>query len=340
MQRLSLAYRLRWKRRRFLFRIWGKRHQIKALKDRTAQIKPDDILLFCCLRNEIERLPHFLNYYRALGVDHFLFVDNDSSDGSCDLLAAQSDVSLWTTRHSYRLARFGMDWLGKLMFRYGHNHWCLTVDADELFAYADSENTDLQTLTNSLDQRGQRAMGAVMLDLYPKGGLQDQPYRTGDDPTKLLCWFDADNYRASYHPYYGNLWIQGGVRERVFFTSEPQKSPTLNKFPLIKWNRRYVYVSSTHQALPRFLHDGFDFCHETLASGVVLHTKFLPIVAAKSAEELHRREHFANAAAYTGYHAALTTNLCFWNEQSRMLSNTHDLEKMKLIRRGSSTTLG
>ena len=340
LQGVILAYRLRWKRRRFLFRIWRKRHEISVLIDRTETIGKTDILLFCCLRNEAVRLPHFLAYYRKLGVNHFLFVDNDSTDGSAALLAKQPDASVWTTRHSYRLARFGMDWLGKLMFRFGHNHWCLVVDADELFAYADSETTTLSTLTQALERQGQHSMGALMLDLYPKGGLQEWTYHPGDDPTQMLCWFDHDNYRASYHPYYGNLWIQGGARERVFFAATPQKSPTLNKFPLIKWNRRFVYVSSTHQALPPRLHEGFDFKSGTKASGVLLHTKFLPIVAEKSAEELHRRQHFAHPEAYGPYHQALTTNLTLWTPKSTRFTNTQDLEKMKLIQRPTSTTFG
>ena len=43
-------------------------------------------------RNERLRLPAFLNHYRSLGVDEFLVIDNDSSDGSTEYLAAQADV--------------------------------------------------------------------------------------------------------------------------------------------------------------------------------------------------------------------------------------------------------
>ena len=72
------------------------------------ELVPGDILLFATLRNEAPRLPYFLEYYRALGVDHFLIVDNGSDDGSADLLAEADDVSLWTTEKSYRQANFGV----------------------------------------------------------------------------------------------------------------------------------------------------------------------------------------------------------------------------------------
>ena len=81
------AYRLRWKRRRFLFRIWRKRKQIASIVDRTDQIAPDAILAFVTVRNEMIRLPYFLDHYRGLGVDHFLIVDNGSDDGTAAFLA-------------------------------------------------------------------------------------------------------------------------------------------------------------------------------------------------------------------------------------------------------------
>ena len=211
------AYRLRWKRRRFLFRVWRKRNQITPLADRTSEIAGTAILAFSTVRNEMTRLPYFLDYYRRLGVDHFLFVDNGSDDGTTAYLAAQTDVSLWTTNHSYRLARFGVDWLGWLQWRYGHGHWCLTVDADELLVYPDCQNRDLHALTDWLDHRGTPSFGAMMVDLYPKGPLTEASYSPGQDPTEVLCWFDPGNYRSKTHHYYGNTWIQGGVRERLFF---------------------------------------------------------------------------------------------------------------------------
>ncbi len=109
LNELALAYRLRWKRRRLLFRSLRKRRQIAPVINRTAQIAPGDILAFSTIRNEMARLPHFLDHYRALGVGQFLIVDNASDDGTADYLAAQPDVSLWTAPDSYKLSRFGMD---------------------------------------------------------------------------------------------------------------------------------------------------------------------------------------------------------------------------------------
>ena len=153
-----------------------------------AGVAGDAILCFATVRNEILRLPYFLDHYRALGVDHFLIVDNGSDDGTTAYLNAQADVSVWRTDHAYRLARFGMDWIGWLLVQVGHGHWCLTVDADELLIYPDHTTRDLKTLTAWLDRQGLPSFGAMMLDLYPKGPLEDAAYHPGQNPPEVLNW--------------------------------------------------------------------------------------------------------------------------------------------------------
>lgn len=328
------AYRMRWKRRRFLYRIWRKRRQISPVCDRTAKISPSAILCFSTVRNEALRLPFFLEHYRKLGVAHFLFVDNDSDDGTAAYLAKQPDVSLWSTPDHYRLARFGMDWLGWLQWQYGHGHWCLTVDADELLVYPYSDQRDLHALTGFLDEQGTRAFGALVLDMYPKGPVNRGTYHPGDDPTRLLSWFDAAHYRRRQHPVYDNCWIQGGVRERVFFANEPQKSPTLSKTPLVRWHWRHVYVSSTHQMLPRRLNRVFDQSGSTTTTGVLLHTKFLPNIAEKSAEELTRRQHFENSDLYLDYHQRLLEGPDLWSSASTRYQGPDQLVALGLMSKG------
>ncbi len=227
-----------------------------------------------------------------------------------------------------------MDWVGWLQWQYGNGRWCLTVDADELLVYPDCETRDLKSLTGWLDEQGTMSFGAMMLDLYPDGPLDQVQYTPGDDPTKVLSWFDPDNYRHQIHRYYGNLWIQGGVRERMFFGTDPARAPTLNKTPLVKWNWRYAYVSSTHQILPTRLHDVFDFAGQSKVSGALLHTKFLPMIAEKSQEEIERRQHFENAALYAEYHQRLTENATLWYDGSCHYVGPTQLVEIGLMSKG------
>ena len=331
---LWLAYRLRLKRRRFLFRALRKRRQLGEQVNRTGQIRPGDILCFSTVRNEALRLPFFLDHHRKLGVRHFLFVDNGSDDGTAEYLAGQNDVSLWHSSDSYRLSRFGVDWLAWLQIRYGHGHWCLTLDADEILVYPYWDSRDLCALTGWLEGRGIESFGAVMLDLYPQGPLSGTTYGPGDDPTEALPWFDAGNYRRQRHKVYDNEWIQGGVRDRMFFASEPARAPTLNKVPLVRWNRRYAYVTSTHQILPRRLNRVFETQVAGRPSGVLLHTKFLQNVIEKSREEQSRRQHFENSALYQPYYAALIADPDLWTPQSRRYTGWQSLVDAGLMSGG------
>ncbi|MFT6459882.1 glycosyltransferase family 2 protein [Pseudophaeobacter arcticus] len=324
-------YRLRLKRRQLLWRSLRSRHQLRSLVDRSDQINRGDLLGFVVLRNESARLPYFLDYYRALGVKHFLVVDNGSNDGSAEFLTDQPDVSLWQTQASYREARFGLNWSTWLQMRYGHGHWCLTVDADELLVYDGIEEHDLSDLTARLGQQGLPGFGAMMLDLYPRGALGDQPYAPGQDPLEVLNWFDAGPYRATRQSPMGNLWLQGGTRERVFFAARPERSPTLNKIPLVKWNRRYAYVNSTHSLLPPALNGLYEGPGGKQPAGVLLHTKFLPEIVSKSATEKQRQQHFHRPQEFDHYYDELSSAPDLWQEDAQKYRGPGQLCELGLM---------
>lgn len=328
------AYKLRLKRRRLLWRAFRARHALTVLSDRTSKIAQGDILVVMVVRNEGLRLEYFLNYYRDLGVSHFLVVDNASTDGSDEVLAEQPDVSIWQTQASYRDARFGLDWMTWLQIRHAHDHWCLMVDADELLVYPGMQTCRLPDLTNWLDDQGIPAFGALMLDLYPKCPLDQARYNPGRDPTEVLDWFDPTPYRAVRQSPLGNLWVQGGARERAFFADDPRQSPTLNKLPLVRWNRRYAYVNSCHSILPPPLNERYAGPGGTEPSGVLLHTKFLPDIVSRSETEKQRGQHFHTPQDFDTYYDQLTAAPTLWHAGSVRLEGPDQLEALGLMHRG------
>lgn len=329
------SYRLRLARKRWRIRAFRKRRELTSVTNRTNLIRRTDILLFSTLRNERIRLPYFLRYYRDLGINHFLIVDNGSDDGSREFLAEQSDVSLWSAEAGYKRARFGVDWLNWLQMRYGHRHWTLVVDPDEFFVYPFCDTRSIRALTDWLDASSIRSFGAMLLDMYPKGQIDAQPYREGQDPMEIACWFDSGNYTIKRNPTFGNLWIQGGPRARMFFPDRPERAPALNKIPLVKWHRDYTYVSSTHMLLPRGLNLVYDEWGGEKASGCLLHAKFLHTFVDKSAEELTRRQHYANSHEYRAYDAGLKENPDLWCKWSEKYINWRQLEILGLMSKGN-----
>lgn len=332
---LIQSYRLRLRRRYWRLRAFRRRRELVPVRDRTPDIRRRDVLLFATLRNERIRLPYFLQYYRDLGIRHFLIVDNGSDDGSRDYLAEQADVSLWTTSASYRRARFGVDWLNWLQSRHGHNHWTLVVDVDEFFIYPFCDTRPIQALTDWLDASGIRSFGAMLLDMYPKGALDAQPYGEGQDPFEIAAWFDSGNYMIQKNGLYGNLWIQGGPRARLFFADNPAAAPALNKIPLVRWHRHYTYVSSTHMLLPRGLNQTFDSWGGEKASGCLLHAKFLDTFTTRAAEEVQRDEHYRGSAEYQAYAQRLKDSPDMWCKWSERFINWRQLEILGLMSKGN-----
>lgn len=330
---LWLAYKLRWRRRRYLARAWRKRHELKCVQDRTGAIKPSAILGFSTVRNEAARLPFFLDHHRALGVGHFLFVDNESDDGTTDFLTAQPDVSLWRATGGYKASRFGVDWLNYLQHRYAPDHWALTLDADEILVYPDSETRKLPELTGWLSNNGADSFGAMMLDMYPRGRIGEGSYAPGQPIWETLTQLDAWGYSWEWQPKFRNISIRGGPRKRSFFADTPDHAPHLHKVPLIHWRRGYAYASSTHLALPRRLNNAFDL-RKGLPTGVLLHSKFLPEVVEKSAEERMRAEHFTHPDRYGDYYDRLTQSPDLSGEPSVAYTGLAQLEALGLMQRG------
>lgn len=329
------SFRLRWRRKRLLARALLKGRQLDRVAFRMPTVRRNPILLFATMRNERVRLPYFLKYYRDLGVDHFLIVDNGSEDGTRDMLASQPDVSLWATDCGYKQARFGMDWIMYLLRRHGTGNWCLTVDVDEFLIYPFCETRPLRALTDWLDASSTRAFSSMLLDMYPKGAIHDQPYREGQNPFEIAQYFDGGNYVISRNATYSNLWIQGGPRARKYFTDQPVKAPAMNKIPLVKWDADFAYVSSTHMMLPRGLNLVYDEAGGEKPSGCLLHAKFLDTFAAKAEEEVLRGQHYADSHEYRAYRAGLSDDHDLWCKWSEQYTNWKQLEILGLMSKGN-----
>ncbi|MEO0990705.1 MAG: glycosyltransferase family 2 protein [Pseudomonadota bacterium] len=326
---------MRLRRKRWRLRALRKSRELVAVTDRTARIQRHDLLLAATVWNEMPRLPHFLKHYRSMGVAQFLIVDNASDDGTAAYLAEQPDVSLWRTEGSYKRSRFGMDWINWLLRRHAHGHWVLTVDADELLVYPHADTRPLTALTDWLDESGVRAFPAMLLDMYPQGPVSEAQCAVGQDPLEIAPWFDSGNYIVSRNPAYHNLWIQGGPRARAFFSEDPEHAPSLNKIPLVKWDRRYIYAQSTHMLLPRGLNRTYDVDGGEKISGCLLHTKFLSTLPEKASAEASRRQHFAGGREYKAYGTGLAEDGTLWCRWSERYVNWRQLEILGLMSRGN-----
>ena len=231
--------------------------ELEPVGGRAIAPGPAEILLFTVIRDEAWRLPWFLDAYRRLGVDRFLVVDNGSTDGGTDYLLAQPDVHLFPTFASYAAAMSGMRWINALVDRFGAGHWCLYVDVDELLVFPGVEDHGLRPLLDYMDRRGHEALRAFMLDMHASVPHHRPEARPGDDPLRLLPYFDATyhEFGAVECPY---RRMGGGIRRLAGTTFD------MTKTPIIRGGRSIRFLSSSHQTTP---------CAVTDVTGALLHFK-------------------------------------------------------------------
>lgn len=283
---------------------WKHGRSLNLVNDHTGSIRRQDILLICCLRNERPRMPFFFEYYRRLGINHFLCIDNDSNDGFVEWAHQFQDVSVWTTKESYKASNFGIHWSNHLLRRYGSGHLCLVVDPDEFLVYPFMESRSLRALGQFMLDDRRVTLAVLMLDSYGDKPLDQTIYEEGGDPFALCPYFDRDGYiqKASWG---GSTWVRGGPRMRRYFSENPEQAPALNKIPLVWWKWYYSYRSSTHDGRPWKLNH-INNPGKLAITGCLFHFKLISSLITKAVEEEVRNEHYANGREYRQYREADT----------------------------------
>ena len=276
-------------------------------------------------------MEYFYEYYKKLGVDHFIFIDNGSNDGFSEWYRSRDDVSVWYTEHGYKQAGFGVFWCNFLLEKYGTGRLCITVDPDEFLVYPHMETRSLKDLGQHLKEVGQPCLGTLMLDAYSDRAIRDTVLDYGDDPFALCPYFDRDGYTQKRN-YMSGTFIQGGPRLRVLNRKTPKEAPALNKIPVVWWKKHYRYQSSAHDMWPWHLNRMTTKAGISL-SGCLFHFKFIASLKEKSQEEIIRMQHYNNSIEYKLYNKNI--NSCFFKENiSEYYINTSQLLSMGLMSEG------
>lgn len=322
----------RIERRRLQVRAFLRSYDLELVLGDPTDL-PDGPILISTMRNEAVRLPYFFDYYRRLGIDRFLIIDNGSTDETPSILSDRNDVVCWRTDASYRDSGFGVDWVNAVLNRHCDGKWILCVDPDEFLVYPHCDTRGIPALTRWLEQNRRESLAALLIDMYGRGRVTETVYEAGKDPNLVAPWFDAGNYVTERHKRYHNLWIQGGPRQRVIFSEQPEHAPALNKTPLVRWKSGFVFVTSTHNLLPQRLNQNYGRGPAALTSGALLHHKFLHVLDDKVREELVRRQHYLGGMEYQSYaDRGLTTEL--WTEHSTQYQGWSQLCDLGLIAEG------
>ncbi|MDO5630585.1 MAG: glycosyltransferase family 2 protein [Paracoccus sp. (in: a-proteobacteria)] len=207
----------------------------------------DQIGLVLLGRNNAYFLEECVRHHRQMGVDHVVYVDNGSTDGSVEIASSLPNTTVVTCSASFR---DNQKYIRRLAVTdYLKGGWRLAIDCDEIFDYPHSDKVSLKDLVKRLDAGGYTGMISYMLEMVPSDpvknydetvsfsqvrkefsgysldGIESFDYTSADAP---LAYFLQQNQIAGG----GVPILFGGIRRLVF-----NENCCLIKHPLFKMSR-------------------------------------------------------------------------------------------------------
>lgn len=215
----------RWARRRKFLTSVRHLHGPARLETR-----PGATIVVTMIKDGAYYLDAFFDHYRAMGIRHFVFFDNGSTDGSLARIAAEPGT---VVVQSLLPITFESEFRNYAAERFCRDRWCLFADTDELFDFEGREEAGISGLTGYLEQNGYDGLVAQMLDLFPDrplcetGGL---PFAEAIDACRFydlsqidrVPYHDAEAIAFSWYLRDNTLgnpeiaFLFGGVRRKIF----------------------------------------------------------------------------------------------------------------------------
>ncbi len=191
----------------------------------------DELIVITVVRNAELHLHPFIEHYLSLGVKHFVFLDNGSTDRTRETLCALSKVTVLQTDAPY--AKYENTMKRYLAETFSPGRWNLCADIDELFDYPFSDRLSLRSFLSYLNANSYTAVVAQMLDMFPALPLAQVKDKRGERMQETHVYYDISALRKTEYlwstrsnPEIKMHW--GGIRKAVFGSDNG-----LTKSPLV-----------------------------------------------------------------------------------------------------------
>jgi hypothetical protein len=230
----------------------------------------DELLVISVVRNGELHIKSFMEHHLALGIEHFVFLDNGSTDSTVERLRTYPQVTvLWTDAPYEKYENTMKRYLAE---RFSRGRWCLCVDSDELFDYPFSRSLTLADFLRYLNANRYTAVVAQMLDMFSDVPLTVIDSTPEDRLKEKYPFYDLSSIvKSTYEwsepstPHIKMHW--GGIRMSVFGTGNG-----LTKAALVQMNGKVRPFVEWHQATGALVAD---------VSCVLMHYPFVSTFPAK-----------------------------------------------------------
>lgn len=160
------------------------------------ELRDDQAAVIVLGQNTAFYLPRLVAHHRELGIEHFVLLDNGSTDSSVECAA---DLGMIVASCALSFRDFQMEMRHAATTAFCRGGWRLVVDSDELFDYPGSSRHTLPEVLTWLNARGQTAVVAQMLDLVPEDGFTAALDSDYDQAIAACEWYDVSTIEA--HSY-------------------------------------------------------------------------------------------------------------------------------------------
>jgi|GEM_PF-4870613 len=221
-----------------IIEIYKQNKEYKKLKKEINLKIPNnkkEIRLFVIVKNEANRIPFFLKYYREAGVNRFFFLNNKSTDNTVEILKKEKDVHIVNV--TGKLSEKQALWRKTILDKYGEDYWCVNTDIDEFLIFPYMEKLDFKKIIKKSEKQNIEGFGGYLIDMYSKKSIKNteipQDYKIFNE----MGFFD-DPKKLKKYKYQDTC-------DRVFKCNRDIK-----KIPLVKWNKN-IYLRMGHHKVTK-----------------------------------------------------------------------------------------
>lgn len=322
-------------------------------------LRDTDANAFAVVRDEAFYIRSFLDHHRRIGIEQFLVVDDRSTDGTRELLAAQPDVVVLESPFRYgevltmngpggeRRLRAGIAFKTLVPQKYLRGRYAVCLDADEYLVLPQGVAT-FGELVELLRRNDVSSVPASLVDFFPATVTEMEAPRE----------FPTAEAMLGAHPYFDAVPLVGltsaeaalvrlnenasarlfrkhrvkAVPERMRVAPRwlnrllPYKYPvtTVSKMPIVRWDSHIEYMNSHRTNVPP---------SDKVLVGLA-HLKFTYDLARRVAYALESKAYVRGSRKYQWYQELMDSmrkrDPSFLGPQSRQFHTPADFAAAKL----------
>lgn len=298
-----------------------KNKSIRAIRIVNKTTPKNEPILICAVKNDLNKIKAQIDHHRKIGIKHFAYIDNMSSDGTLEWLNEQNDISLFVAEEYFNDSR-KFAWRRQVMDVFGYERWYIVLDSDEFLCYPGIEEIPIGGYIDYLEDKQICSLMTPMIDMYSKSDLfiMDDSKSFFDE----YCYFDADSY--TQYRYGEEVAVGGGPRTRLL----GQKFK-LSKYSMLK--ACSATIMGNHTVYPEYLRPVKE---QKGAKAFLLHYKFLPddIIKYREMVKTGKYDYYGNEnvklskKAFDAYAQVEEKNFIY--EGSQKLNSSMDLLKINI----------